>query len=105
MLGKDVWFNALEDKEGIAINTTTFAYYATEYWAEENNCQQWNHFDNEDPSTNNQPEKWQNKLKKHVNHNSFDLKELHKKTQMPASSKSHSFSTWTFYSNKSVNFT
>jgi hypothetical protein len=40
MLGKDVWFNALEDKEGIAINTTTFAYYATEYWAEENNCQQ-----------------------------------------------------------------
>jgi hypothetical protein len=24
---------------------------------------------------------------------------------MPASSKSHSFSTWTFYSNKSVNFT
>jgi hypothetical protein len=23
---------------------------------------------------------------------------------MPASSKSHSFSTWTFYSNKSVHF-
>ena len=40
--------------------------------------------DNEDPSTNNQREEWQIKLKKHVNHqhpNIFVLKELHKKAQ------------------------
>jgi hypothetical protein len=40
MLGKAVWFNALEDSEGIAINTTAFAYYVTEYWVEGNNRQQ-----------------------------------------------------------------
>ena len=78
-LVEDVWFNALEDSEEIAINTTAFADYVTEYWVEGNNRQQWNHFDNEGPRTNNHLEGWHGKLKKHLNHahpNIFVLIEL-----------------------------
>jgi len=50
---EDVWFNALEDREEIAINTTAFADYVTKYSVDGNNRQQWNHFDNEGPRTNN----------------------------------------------------
>jgi hypothetical protein len=39
-LVEDVWFNTLEDSEEIAINTTAFANYVTEYWVEGNNRQQ-----------------------------------------------------------------
>jgi hypothetical protein len=63
-LVEDVWFNALEDSEEIAINMTAFADYVTEYWVEGNNRQQWNHFDNEGPRTNNHLEGWHGKLKK-----------------------------------------
>ena len=83
-LVEDVWLNALEDSEEIAINTTAFADYATEYWVQGNNRQQWNHFDNEDPRTNNHLEGRHSKLKKHINHvhpNIFVLTELHQKTQ------------------------
>jgi hypothetical protein len=70
--------------EEIAINTTAFADYVTEYWVEGNNHQQWNHFDNEGPHTNNHLERWHGKLKKHLNHahpNIFFLIDLLQKTQ------------------------
>ena len=39
-LVEDVWFNAIEDRDVIVINTTAFADYVTEYWVEGNNRQQ-----------------------------------------------------------------
>ncbi|VDI62638.1 Hypothetical predicted protein [Mytilus galloprovincialis] len=83
-LVEDVWFTALEDAEEIAINTTAFADYVTEYWVEGYNRQHWNHFSNEGPRTNNHLEGWHSKLKKHVNHahpNIYILIEILKKTQ------------------------
>ncbi|VDI04710.1 Hypothetical predicted protein [Mytilus galloprovincialis] len=83
-LVEDVWFTALEDAEEIAINTTAFADYVTEYWVEGYNRQHWNHFSNEGPRTNNHLEGWHSKLKKHVNHahpNIYIMIEILKKTQ------------------------
>lgn len=41
-LVEDVLLIALEDVEEIAIDTTAFADYVTEYWVERNNRQHWN---------------------------------------------------------------
>ena len=82
---EEAWSNALADSDEIAINISAFANYATEYWIEVNNRQQWNHFDNEGPRTNNHLEGWHGRLKKHLNHahpnNIFVLIELLQKTQ------------------------
>ena len=39
-LVEDVWFNAIEERDDIVINTTAFADYVTEYWVEGNTRQQ-----------------------------------------------------------------
>ena len=64
--------------------TTAFADYATEYWVEGNNRQQWNHFANAETRTNNYQEKCHSKLKKYANHqhpNIFVLIEILQTTQ------------------------
>ena len=61
-----------------------FKDYVTEYWVEGQERDQWNHFTNEGPRTNNHLEGWHSKLKKLVRHahpNIYQLIELLKKTQ------------------------
>ena len=83
-LVEDVWFNALEDSEDIHIDATAFADYVTEHWIEGQERDQWNHFTNEGPRTNNHLEGCHSKLKKLVRHahpNIFQPIELLQKTQ------------------------
>lgn len=83
-LVEDVWFNALEDAEVIPMDTTDFADYVTTQWVEGQDRDEWNHFTNEGPRTNNHLEGWHSKLKKLVRHahpNIFQLIEILKNTQ------------------------
>ena len=64
---EDVWFNA-EDHH---LYVTRFADYVTDYWIENNEPAEWNHFITDGPRTTNNIEGWHSRINKKLTNGHF----------------------------------
>ncbi|KAK3088597.1 hypothetical protein FSP39_021128, partial [Pinctada imbricata] len=81
---EDVWFNALEEIEDHHLDVTRFADYVTDYWIENHQPAEWNHFNTEGPRTTNNIEGWHSRINKKLTHghpNIFTVVDLLQKEQ------------------------